>query len=84
MRLLIKNKINVLHVDSVIVAEAPKVAPFIPLMKEALGRLLNLPGRSIGIKAKTNEGLGLIGQGEAIACWATALVMGGARRKQQG
>jgi 2C-methyl-D-erythritol 2,4-cyclodiphosphate synthase len=43
-------------------------------MKEVISPILSIPIDSIGIKPKTNEGLGLIGRQKAMACWAVALV----------
>lgn len=62
------------NVDSVIVAQKPLLAPYIPAMKQALAPVLGVGPEAIGIKAKTNEGLGLIGKGRAVACWASVLV----------
>jgi 2-C-methyl-D-erythritol 2,4-cyclodiphosphate synthase len=67
-------RLEVLNVDAVIVAQAPRIAPHVGRMKETLGPILKLPKDRIGIKAKTNEGLGLVGREKAIACWAVALV----------
>jgi len=64
----------VANIDAVIVAEEPKMGPHIPAMKAALGPLLGLPGPALGIKAKTNEGLGPVGEKRAIACYAVALI----------
>ena len=64
----------VLHADAVVIAERPKLGPHFAAMKAALAPLLGLPPDGLGLKAKTNEGLGLIGRGRAIACWATVLV----------
>ena len=69
-----KKRLAVLHADAVVVAERPKLGPHFPAMKAALAPLLGLPPDGLGLKAKTNEGLGLIGRGRAIACWATVLV----------
>ncbi len=69
-----KKRLAVLHADAVVVAERPKLGPYFPAMKAALAPLLGLPPDGLGLKAKTNEGLGLIGRGRAIACWATVLV----------
>jgi 2-C-methyl-D-erythritol 2,4-cyclodiphosphate synthase len=69
-----KKRLAVLHADAVVVAERPKLGPYFPAMKVALAPLLGLPPDGLGLKAKTNEGLGLIGRGRAIACWATVLV----------
>ncbi|MGQ9671816.1 MAG: 2-C-methyl-D-erythritol 2,4-cyclodiphosphate synthase [Candidatus Aminicenantales bacterium] len=69
-----KKKIKILNVDAVIVAERPRLAPYVERMKGILGPILGLRQDAIGIKAKTNEGLGVIGQGQAVACWAVALL----------
>ena len=69
-----KAGLEVIHVDSVIVTEEPAVAPYVPAMKRALCPLLGLAPNRLGIKGKTNEGVGAIGRGEALACWATALI----------
>ena len=69
-----EKNIEVLNIDTVIVAEKPKLGPYIPRMKEILCPLLDVEEDALGIKAKTNEGLGAIGREEAIACWAQVLV----------
>jgi 2-C-methyl-D-erythritol 2,4-cyclodiphosphate synthase len=74
MARLKRKRLAVLHADAVIVAERPKLGPHFPAMKAALAPLLGLPAGRLGLKAKTNEGLGLIGRGRAIACWAMVLV----------
>ncbi len=75
-----KKNVEIVNVDSVIVAEAPQLAPHIPRMKDVLCPILGIGSASLGIKAKTNEGLGDIGQGKAIAAWVQALV----REKSEG
>ena len=65
---------RVVNVDAVIVAEEPKMAPHVPAMKAALGPLLGVGGTGLGIKAKTDEGLGPVGEKRAIAAHAVALV----------
>lgn len=74
VRMLEKKKLRIMNVDSIIIAEEPKLAPYIHQMKEALCSLLHIQKEDLGIKAKTQEGLGVIGQGEAIAAWAQVLV----------
>lgn len=69
-----KKKIEILSIDSVIIAEKPRLAPFLPKMKKILCPILGLAQRDLGIKAKTNEGLGAIGRGEAIASLVQVLV----------
>lgn len=63
------------NLDAVIVAEAPKMAPYVPEMKEKISRILSCPVEKISIKAKTHEGVGEIGRGEAISCYAVASLM---------
>jgi 2-C-methyl-D-erythritol 2,4-cyclodiphosphate synthase len=69
-----EKKMAILNIDSVIVAEKPKLAAYIPRMKNVLCPILEVAEDDLGIKAKTNEGLGSVGREEAIACWAQALV----------
>lgn len=64
----------VVNVDAVVVAEEPKIGPHVAAMKAALAPLLGVPPGAVGIKAKTNEGLGPVGEKRAIACYAVALV----------
>jgi 2-C-methyl-D-erythritol 2,4-cyclodiphosphate synthase len=65
---------RIVNLDTVIVAEAPKMAPHAEEIKASLGPLLGLEEKSLNIKAKTNEELGPVGEGRAVACWAVALV----------
>jgi len=69
-----RNKMTVGNVDIVIVAQAPRLAPYTGAMKKVLAPILDIPPANIGIKAKTNEGLGTVGREKALACWAVALL----------
>ncbi len=60
------------NIDSIIVAEKPKLAPYIDAMKEKLSSVLQLDKDAVGIKATTTEGLGFTGTGEGIAAYAVA------------
>ncbi len=62
------------NVDLTIIAESPRLGPYKGRMREHLAELLDLEADAVSIKAKTNEGLGEIGQGLAIACHAVALL----------
>lgn len=64
---------KILWVDSVVIAESPKLQPFIQKMKERLSSA-GMPQSVINIKAKTNEGMGFIGKGEGIAAQAVCLL----------
>ena len=72
---IIKNKgwlIN--NIDSVIVAERPKILPHIDFMKENIAKVINLEKDLIGIKATTNENLGPEGREEGISCHSVVLL----------
>ncbi|MCK5269343.1 MAG: 2-C-methyl-D-erythritol 2,4-cyclodiphosphate synthase [Sedimentisphaerales bacterium] len=60
------------NVDVTIVAEKPKLGNYKPAMRKNLSEQLGLDQAAVNIKAKTNEGLGPIGRGEAVACRAIA------------
>lgn len=62
------------NIDATLIAEKPKIAPRIAEMRETLARSTGLPPGAIGIKATTNETVGDIGRGLAIAAHAVALV----------
>ncbi len=76
-----REKMTVGNVDAVIVAQAPRLAPYIGAMKRVLAPILEIPPANIGIKAKTNEGLGTVGREKAVACWAVALLRKRGREK---
>lgn len=62
------------NIDSTIIAEAPKLAPYVPKMKEILAGALHILPEQINIKATTNETLGAVGRGEGIAALASVLI----------
>ena len=62
------------QIDVTVVLEAPKLGPAKPAMAAALARALGLDADAVGVKAKTNEGMGFIGRGEGIAVLAVATV----------
>ncbi|MBA7629791.1 2-C-methyl-D-erythritol 2,4-cyclodiphosphate synthase [subsurface metagenome] len=74
MDLIRERGMAVVNIDSIVIAENPKLAPYIPRMKEVLCPILGMGKEDLGIKAKTNEGLGAIGKEEAIASLAQALI----------
>lgn len=65
-----KNKYAISNVDTVILAEEPKVYPFKDKMIDAIAEILGIKKDRINIKATTNEGVGAIGRGDAIAAYA--------------
>jgi 2-C-methyl-D-erythritol 2,4-cyclodiphosphate synthase len=62
------------NIDITVIAEKPKLQPRIAEIKAALARSTGLPPEAIGVKATTQEGIGEIGRGEAIAAFAVALI----------
>ena len=62
------------NVDATILAQAPKLAPHIPLMRENLALALGIPVDAVSVKATTEEGLGFTGNGEGIAAHAVCLL----------
>ncbi len=71
---------QVVNVDLIIHAEEPKLAPVKGQMQRAVAGLLDIDFTAVNIKAKTNEGLGEIGSGEAMAATATVLLRKKRRR----
>jgi 2-C-methyl-D-erythritol 2,4-cyclodiphosphate synthase len=61
-------------IDATVIAEAPKIAPHVFVMRERIAAALGLPAARVAVKATTNEGLGSIGRGEGIAAMAVASV----------
>jgi 2-C-methyl-D-erythritol 2,4-cyclodiphosphate synthase len=65
---------RIINVDLTIVAEAPKLAPYIEQMRENLAGDLRIDVSDISVKATTTEGMGFAGRGEGIAAHAVALL----------
>ncbi len=62
------------QLDAVVIAEAPKLAPYVGEMRARIASCLGLPVGAVLVKATTSEGMGPMGRGEGIAAWAVALV----------
>jgi 2-C-methyl-D-erythritol 2,4-cyclodiphosphate synthase len=71
--LMRKNRFEILWIDTIIVAERPRLEPFINKMKERISST-GISSDLINIKAKSNEGMGYIGRGEGIAAHAVCLL----------
>lgn len=72
--LLKAKEFKVVNIDVTIMAQSPKLAPFIPEMRKRIGQALGVDSTRVTIKATTNNTLGFIGRGEGIAAQAGALV----------
>ena len=73
-KILVDNMFQIVDIDSTIIAERPKLLPYIQNMRENITSALDINIEQISVKAKTNEGLDSIGRGEAIAAIAVATV----------
>jgi 2-C-methyl-D-erythritol 2,4-cyclodiphosphate synthase len=71
---LAEKKWEVINIDLIIHAEEPRLEQFKGQMKRCIAGLLGIDFTSVNVKAKTNDGLGDVGAGEAIAATATALL----------
>ena len=72
--LLKAQRLSLVNADITVVAEAPRLAPFIPTMINNLAADTRSKPGQINIKATTTEGLGFSGRGEGVACYAVALL----------
>lgn len=72
--LVVEAGFKVINIDSTVILEKPRLAPHIEGMRRNLAELLDLDLSCVSVKAKTNEGLGPVGQGQAIAAQAIAMV----------
>jgi 2-C-methyl-D-erythritol 2,4-cyclodiphosphate synthase len=70
---------KVINIDATIIAETPKMAPYISLMRKNIADNIGIDISNVSVKAKTNEGLGSIGKNEAIACYCASLCEEGDR-----
>ena len=75
-QLVEKKGYEIANVDSVVVAQEPRLAPFKKRIKENIAGILGIQESAVNIKAKTNEGIGEVGAGEAIVSYATVLLRG--------
>ena len=69
-----KNGYKIGNIDVVVMAEEPKIGPFVAGMKKEISGILKITEKEISIKATTNEGVGSIGRGEAIATLAIVML----------
>jgi 2-C-methyl-D-erythritol 4-phosphate cytidylyltransferase/2-C-methyl-D-erythritol 2,4-cyclodiphosphate synthase len=63
-----------LNIDAMALAEAPKLAPYIPEMRQRIAHTLGILPEQVSIKATTNEGMDAVGARRAIACYAVAAI----------
>ena len=74
VRLLHGHGWRVINVDATIVAEQPRLSPFVPQMRRVISEALEISPDCVGVKCTTTDGLGFAGRGEGIAAQAVALL----------
>jgi len=77
MGIAAREKFKIINIDTVIIAQEPALCVFKDKMRQKISGLLKVKEDCVGIKAKTNEGMGETGRKEAIACYAVVLLVGG-------
>lgn len=70
-----QNGWHVVNIDSTVIAQQPKLRPYIDTMRARIATDLGLPVHTVSIKGKTNEQLGYLGRGEAIEAQAVVLLV---------
>jgi 2-C-methyl-D-erythritol 2,4-cyclodiphosphate synthase len=65
---------RVSSIDIVVIAQAPKLAPYVASIRAGLARMLGIPEADVGLKATTTDGMGFTGRGEGIAVQAAVTV----------
>lgn len=69
-----KKNYEIINIDSILIAETPKIAPFKDQIKETIATVLNISPDDFNLKAKTKEKTGAVGRGEAIECFCISMV----------
>ena len=74
VRLVLARGYRVVNIDATVIAERPRLREHLPMMRESIARCLGVEAAAVNLKATTNEGLGEIGSGDALAAQAVALI----------
>lgn len=69
-----KNNYRLINIDSTIIIEKPKLSPYIEKIKATLALDLELEVTQVSVKAKTSEGIGIVGTGEAVVAQSVVLL----------
>ena len=69
-----ENGFSVVNIDATIIAQKPKLADFIPHMREKISEVLEISAACVSVKATTTEKLGFCGRGEGIAAEAICMI----------
>jgi 2-C-methyl-D-erythritol 2,4-cyclodiphosphate synthase len=71
---LVEKGFRLVNMDTVILAQAPKLAPYMKAMQESLARVLQVAPSQVNVKVKSGEGIGMIGRAEGISTLAICLI----------
>ena len=77
VEMLTQKGYRVHNIDATVMAERPKLRPYVQTIRESLASVLQIDVEQVNIKAKTNEGLESVGRGEAMSAEAVALLIVG-------
>ncbi len=70
--ILRRGRFKIVNIDSVLLAEEPKLGPYKQKIRSNVAKALGIPASRVNVKAKTKEGFGAIGKKQAVACYAVA------------
>ncbi len=73
--ILTERNLSVGNLDTMVIAEQPRIMPYIPSMRAEIARAMQIAEEKVNIKATTSEGLGFVGEGEGIAAYAAVLLV---------
>jgi len=71
---VIGRHLHFVQADVTVIAEVPRIGPFVSAMRESLAGALDAAASQVSVKGKSNEGMGFVGRGEGIAAIAVALL----------
>jgi 2-C-methyl-D-erythritol 2,4-cyclodiphosphate synthase len=75
-RLIRQKGYHVVNVDSTVCLQQPKLAQYIPQIRQRISEVLEIPVEAISVKAKTSEKLGFIGREEGLSAYAVVMISG--------
>lgn len=73
-KIISKKGFFIVNVDSTLIAQEPRLTPYIPEMKKNIAKVLNVKVDQVGVKATNPEGIGPLGEKKAIACLSIATI----------
>jgi 2-C-methyl-D-erythritol 2,4-cyclodiphosphate synthase len=73
--ILAERNLSVGNLDTMVIAEQPRIMPYIPSMRAQIAEAMQIAEEKVNIKATTSEGLGFVGEGEGIVAYAVVLLV---------